>query len=263
MLDGVLGPIPLALFSYGKSPTDLEVLQSLRTREIPPGELPSEISRSVFWGYWRDLSSYDLFALLNLVDTSKRGDFDAIFRRFWRDFVTKGRARTWENVPRKPRRLKAPGVRAESLNAWLAVRHCGLLSSDGRVTTEGLSILRVGKIYGPGSIAFLEKLGYQVLTSGRHLELIFWVEEQQRLISKYRKRNAASYYRAIDKGLVQKGIIPPRPNAPSKQYFFRDEPKLWNKLGFVIRQGKTRYFHPGHGLAFNWRKIIGIIGGDS
>jgi hypothetical protein len=145
------------------------------------------------------------------------------------------------------------------MNAWLALRGTGLIDSQGKVTGEGYELLRVGKVYGPDSAAFLDLLAHQVLTGGRHLDLILWVEDQQRFISQGKKRNADTFYQALDRRLAREGIIAPLPKTPAKLHFLRDEPKLWNKLGLLVHSGKERYFHERHGLVFDWRRIISIL----
>ena len=259
MLARDLTDVPIALFSYQRTPTKLSVLRPLTARRSPPGKLPAGIGRKVFWGYWRDLSNYDLLVLLDFADKHERGGFERVFLTFWKKVATKGKARTWENKARKPKSMDAPSFDGEKINAVLAVRHSGLMSSDGRLTAEGHDLLRVGKIYGADSRAFLEQLALQVLTVGRHMDLIFWVEEQQRSIPAERKSTASDYYDALDHRLVDAGIIATRPETAAKAHFLRDEPKLWNKLGLLMRYRGQRYFHPGHGLAFNWRQIVSVL----
>jgi hypothetical protein len=259
ILANVLNPIPVALFTYGHTPAELRVLQPLKANVSPRGKIPAGIGRKVFWGYWRDLSNYDLLTLLSLSDYPKRGGFDPVFRKYWKQYAVKGKAWTWENTQRKCKRVGARSYPGEKENAFLAMRHAGLLTAEGHLTGEGYALLRVGKIYGAGSVAFVEELARQILTTGRHLDLIFWVEEQQRFISVRRKKSAAGYYRALDRNLSQEGIIAPRNKASAKPYFLRDEPKLWNKLGLLIRKSGEQYFHPGHGLVFNWRRIVSLL----
>ena len=127
------------------------------------------------------------------------------------------------------------------------------------MTAAGHELLRIGKIYAPGSVAFLDMLAYHILTDGRHLDLIFWVDEQNRSIEASEKRDSDRYLAALDSALVAAGIIAQRADDAAKAHFVRDEPKLWNKLGLLVRGGNTRYFHKNHGLAFDWRKIVSVI----
>jgi hypothetical protein len=145
------------------------------------------------------------------------------------------------------------------LNALLAMRHSGLLSADQRLPAAGHELLRVGKIYRPDSVAFLDLLANRVLTDGKHLDLMFWVDEQNRAIDASDKKTSDRYFAVLDKALVAAGVIVPRDKDPAKAHFIRDEPKLWNKLRLLARYSPTRYFHEGHGLAFDWRKIVAVL----
>lgn len=262
-LSGVLGRdlagLSVALFAYDRNPGDLTVLRALKPRNSPPSRVPSGIGRKVFWGYWRDLSNFDLLELLRLADHMDGRPFEEIFGTFWVNFAAKGRALTWEGKRRKKKAKNARSLNAERLNALLAMRHCGLLSADERLTAAGHELLHVGKVYSPDSAAFLEMLAYHILTDGRHLDLIFWVDDQNRAIQARDRQDSDSYLAALDNALVGAGVIAPRAGRVAKPHFIRDEPKLWNKLGLLARDGSTRYFHKNHGFAFDWRKIISVV----
>jgi len=259
LMANMLTPLPVALFSYGRNPPDLTVLRSLPVRTNPPPALPRGRGRGAFWAYWRDLSSYDLLTLLRLADLSTKHSFDPVFQKFWRQYATRGKAQTWEGKQRKPKRDGGRDYAGEKTNDWLAMRHTGILDSTAKLTAAGYEVLRVGRVYGPDSTAFLELLAHQVLIEGQHLELMFWLERKQRSVSAANKRDAPVFYKALDAALVRDGIIPPRPRTSVKPTFLRDEPKLWNKLGLLVRDGGARYFHPGHGFVFDWRKIISVM----
>lgn len=258
MLGTVLRNMPVALLSYRSDPRNLTVLQPLRDRVDAPNQLPASIGQNRFWGYWRDLSNYDLLTLLGLIDQSRRPSFERCFDRFWATHAATGKARTWEGDPRKPKLENARGQSGERANSWLAMRHAGIVDSSSRLTAEGYDLLRVGKVYGPESSAFLDFLAKLVLTWGRHLDLILWVEDQQRQISAGKKRDSDSFRHALDRRLVKQGIILP-PTNPAKPYFLRDEPKLWNKLGLLVRSGKAKYFHERYGFVFDWGRIISVL----
>ena len=167
----------------------------------------------------------------------------------------KGRARKWEGGFRKAKRVNAPSYNAERLNAYLSLRHSGLINSDGSLTEAGHQLLRLGKIYGADSIAFKRFMGSQILDDGRHLELIFWIEEQQRLIPKEKKESAAEFNSELDAALYRAGVIP-NVSQGAKASFLRDERKLWNKLGLLIPSRSGSYFHQEEGYVFNWLEII-------
>jgi len=258
MLSGILSGMPVALLSYQKDPTELNVLKGLQKRKDGPDSIPKGVGGKVFWGYWRDLSNYDLLTLLGLMD-SRSLIFDQAFDLFWKKFAMTGKAMTWEGSFRKKKRANAPGKSGERLNVGLAVRHAGLVDSKGQITAKGYELMRIGKIYGADSTVFLEALAQQVLTVGRHLDLILWIDEQQRLISTRRKHGAPEFYRSLDLQLAKAGIISAPPTSAAKQHFLRDEPKLWRKLGLLVPFNEKQYFHLKHGLVFDWRKIISIL----
>ena len=260
ILDGDLASLSIALFTYDIDPREIRVRRRLKKRKSPPAGIPQGIGRKVFWGYWRDLSRYDLFELLRLSDQRSGNPFDDVFLRFWKQYSVKGRARTWEGKQRKKKLVSAPSYNAERLNAWLAMRHCGMLSVDSDLTWRGHEVLRLGKIYGPDSTVFCDFISRLVLVEGSHLELIFWVEEQNRLLTSSQKATSDAYFGALDTALVKAGVIAPRDKGAAKAHFLRDEPKLWNKLGILVRDGNVRYFHKGLGLAFDWRRIISVLG---
>ena len=118
---------------------------------------------------------------------------------------------------------------------------------------------RIGEVYGYDSTWFLTTLAKLILLKGRHLELIFWVEEQQRVISIKKKKTAKKFYKSLDQQLQKEGVIKKIPNGSGKPNFLRDEQKLWNKLNLLIPNNKKSYFKPTTGLVFNWRNIISII----
>ena len=258
ILNRELAELSLALFEYDRDVNDLNVLRSLTPRTPPLAKIPNGIGRKVFWGYWRDLSNYDLFTLIRLSDEMDGQDFSTIFQNFWTKFATKGKALTWEGKARKAKKPNSRSLGSERLNAKLAMCHSGLLSADGRLTASGHELLRVGKIYAPDSNAFMELLAYRILMDSRHLNLIFWIEEQNRSIEVSNKNKSNQYFAALDKVLVESGVIAIRKHHAAKMHFIRDEPKLWNKLGLLVRDGSRKYFHKGHGLLFDWRKIVSV-----
>lgn len=254
-----LDDLPIMLLSYDKVASDFSVLRPLKPRT---GSLPTKSNRSgprTFWAYWRDLSNFELFEILRIIDTSAKPDFSRDFQKFWKRFVLKKKARTWEGVPRQ----KNPNskVSPERINAFYAMRHSGLIDAEGRVTLAGLNLLHVGKIYGPDSEAFLNLLARSILLDGRHLDLIFWIEDQTRQLSVSQKNTSTAYLAALDSRLEAAGVIAPRVKGASKANFIRDEPKLWNKLGLIEHKGGgSQYFQSGRGYLFNWRKILSVTG---
>lgn len=261
LLNSSFPSLPIALFTYDLDPKNIVVRRKLSERESPPLQIPVGVGSKVFWGYWRDLSRFDLFILLRLIDSMPSGSFDDVYLKFWNLYARRGKARTWEGRPRKKKRApkNAQNFLGERLNAQLAMRHAGMISADGNLTAMGYDLLHVGKIYGPESEAFTDCIARLVLIEGNHLELIFWIEEQQRFFSTSDRVSSNEYFNALDNALVQAGVISPPRKGRAKAHFLRDEPKLWNKLGLLLREGNVRYFHQGLGLVFDWRKIVSTL----
>ena len=259
MFAGLLSTMPVALFEYSNEPSQLKTIRNLQPRPDTTVSVPSGTGRKVFWGYWRDLSHFELLEMLQLADRQKHPNFEKLYDRFWLRSAVTGKALTWEKRRRKAKSLLAPGKMGERMNAHLAMKHAGLLDNQDRLTADGYRLLHIGKIYGPESVAFIDALAAQILIVGHHLELIFWVDEQQRLIPNRQKRDATQFYRALDLRLEKAGVIAAPARGAAKATFLRDEPKLWNKLGLLVRSGPKRYFHTGYGLIFDWRKVISVV----
>lgn len=259
VMERELSDRPLMLMSYGAAVDVLTVHRPLVPRTDADFSPISRIRRGAFWAYWRDLSNYDLLEILRIVDANPGRSFDKSYSLFWKRFVLKGKARTWEGAIRV--KSQAAQMQPELVNAQYSLRHCGLLTSDGALSLAGLELLHVGKIYGAESDAFLTILAGRVLLDGNHLELILWIEERTRDISPKAKRTSSDYLDGIDEALVAAGVIPPRAAGAVKPHFFRDEAKLWNKLGLLHRRTTTQYFFPGDGYRFDWRAIISATQG--
>lgn len=245
---------PITLLSYDRDVSALTVRRTLIPRTSPAPQ-PRPRRRGTFWAYWRDLSNHDVLALLDVIYSNPAKDFPNNFRKYWAGTVLKGKALDWEGN----RRVRSKGGQEvpERRNAFYSLRHCGLVSSDGKMTATGLELLQVERVYGADSDAFRLALARRVLLDGGHLELILWVEAQTRAVKPAQKKMAADYRAAIDKELARIGVIPPRPTQSSKP-FFRDEGKLWNKLGLLHRNGRG-YFYAGEGYRFDWRAIISAV----
>lgn len=251
---------PILLMSYNKSVDQLKVLRKLETRTGPTFKVPKRRGRGTFWAYWRDLSHYDLFELLRVVDANPGRQFNHAYDVFWCQFRQQGKALTWEGQPRAVS-ISTNNV-ANRINAQYSLRHCGLLSPEGSLTGSGLSLLHIGKIYGPDSDAFLAELARAVLLDGNHLELILWIEEQARGISKKDRESSDAFLHAIDDALVLAGVIrAPKNQGSGKPTFFRDEAKLWNKLG-LLENHEGGYFFPREGFRFDWRAIVSATRGE-
>lgn len=254
--DSAASQLPLGVLSFDENPADLQTLIAARPRVESPPPIPKG-SRPVFWAYWRDLSPHDLFVLMKLLDM-REAAFDEVYPLFWSRFRQKGRAKTWEGEARKRPGPEKPFA-SELANDQLSFRHLGLIDSRKRLTEAGHELLRHGKVYGPDSQSFRAALGRHVLIDGRHLELIFWVDETQRVMPAEEKADHETFRRHLDAALEQAGVISKAPLGGVKLSFVRDEPKLWNKLGLLARRSASRYFFEGEGYRFDWRRIISMV----
>lgn len=260
MIEDDVPTLPLVLFSYDKSVSALTIERQLIPRQGAAPKRAARRGRGTFWAYWRDLSNYDVFALLRIIDARSRPNFTAAFSSYWKSEVVGKKARTWEGILRD-KKAKAQ-ITPEQRNAFYALRHTGLVNPQGQITTSGLELLHVGKVYGPDSIAFLTLLARRILVDGQHLELILWVEKESSALAESDKGGSDEYLTALDARLVAEGVISPRLKTAGKSHFIRDEPKLWNKLGLLQKRNTSDYFYPGQGYKFDWRKIISVIESD-
>lgn len=245
---------PVGLLAYASDPQiDMTTVEPLRVRQTAVSSPAAQ--RTTFWGYWRDLSQYDVFTLLDLVDNL--GDFDKAWKEYWDKQLSAGKARLWDGSPRKP--WAATSFGSNKLNSSLALRHAGLVSSDGLLTQRGLELRQLGKVYGPDSLAFRDALALRILEDSRHLELIYWIYEVQGSLAAHSK--AAEHLLALENRLIDEGVIR-APSGHSKNAFIRDEPKLWNALGLLQRRTATQYYWPRTGFLFNWRRITAVVGAE-
>lgn len=244
--------LPIGLLDYA---TDPAVTRTRITARARAGDIPAIPTgkRKVFWAYWRDLSQYDLLDILERMDAGR--SFDQAFKQFWKVTRAKGKARTWEGRNRKPNAEGTPFAKSERINTELSLRHAGLIDSTGKLTEDGIDVVRVGKVYGPESVAFRYRLGHQILTVGRHLELLFWLNDAQAELSVRQRSTSKKFYRSLDRQLIVEGIIAPA-RGQAKPAFMRDEPKLWNKLGLLSHVDGKQYFFKGEGFRFDWRTIV-------
>jgi hypothetical protein len=243
---------PLGILAYTADPqADMQMVEALRPRSDKVDAAAKQ--RSTFWGYWRDLSQYDVLDLLAFIDS--QGGFDNAYQRFWDQQLSVGKARLWDGKFRKPWKPTLFGP--NKINTNLSLRHASLISSDGLLTQEGLHLLQLGKVYGADSLAFRDTLARHVLLDSRHLELIYWIYEVQRSLDA-KHETSSEHLAALDQRLIDEGVINP-PAGHAKPTYIRDEPKLWNALGLLQRRTKASYFWPEVGLIFNWRRITAVV----
>jgi len=244
---------PMGLLAYDGNIDSLSTLRRITEPACPRRIIPKGIGRKMFWAYWREWSQYEVFNVLDVMYKNECKFSDA-YDHYWRNTLLNGNALTWEKTRR---RIPTEGSFASrKCNARLSMRHIKVIDSRTEITENGYNLLHIGKIYNPESDVFKKHLGKLILQDGKHLDLIFWVEENQRVIPSDKKNNAREFRKKLDKTLQENGIIKEVPESGGKETFIRDEFKLWNKLGLLDKEANNRYFYKGEGLRFNWKRIL-------
>ena len=146
-----------------------------RTGEIITGEI-----NQTYWCWWRDISHYEVFTLLDLLDkhSHQTGDIYTTYAwpEFWRLMVA-GNTRTWEGIGRV-KTDNETNYRSEKQNYKIPLFQLGLIEpSEGRLTAEGYKLISLAKIYGLDSSLYIDYLTKLVLIEGKHLILIQDLED--------------------------------------------------------------------------------------
>ena len=152
-------------------------------------------------------------------------------------------------------------------NNFNFINHLGLLDDQANLTTIGLDLHRIGKLYGSTSSMFIDYLAKIVLIEGKHLDLILEVDEiiKSNIRSKSNKNEAIeNLYEIMD----AQGKIKKNPNRKqnetdeekptTKRKFLDSEQQLWGKLGILEKEGIS-YFIEGKGYNFNWSRITSLL----
>ena len=256
--------IGTSLFAYDYNTQSIDILRPITVpRSFSTGiKTPNEVK--TFWCWWRDLSHYELYDLLNLsfIYADAPGDIYSrfIYPAFYKLMVEK-KTKQWDGTPRN-KSGGAASMRAEKQNYRIPLVQLELWSrSEGRLTELGFELLELGKKYGPNSRKFIDRLSYLILVNGRHLDLINLVDKFQKAtdIASSSKEHALDLERFLsDNGCIGKRK-PTAITTGAKSSYMRDEMKLWNKLGLLYSYNSTSYFFPGIGYRFNWERITEIL----
>lgn len=256
--------VALSLFTYDYRSESLRILRQISSlRSFAEASGKSEEVKT-FWCWWRDISHYELYDLLNL--SFFYGDCDGdiysdhIYPHFYKMMVD-GITRQWDGRPRKKSGTVA-SMRAEKQNYKIPLVQLELWSrSEGRLTDLGFELLEYGKKYGPDSKKFFDRLAYLILVNGRHLDLINMVDKFQKMVSV--ANDSKSHAQNLEQFLSDNGCIgkrkPTAVTSGAKNSYVRDEMKLWNKLGFLYKRSSTDYFFPNEGYKFNWERITEVL----
>ena len=234
-----------------------------RTGEI----ITNELSQT-YWCWWRDISHYEIFTLLTILDKHSNKTGDIYTQYAWPEFwalMVAGETRTWEGEGR----VKTDTARnraSEKQNYKIPLFQLGLIEpSEGRLTVEGYKLISVGKIYGLESSLYLDYLTKLVLIEGKHLILIQDLEEFKNIASATSLSSQDQFRIDFEQYLNDNNSIgrrkPGRTTTGNKISYIRDEFKLWNKLNLIKSTGR-RYFINGRGIEFNWSRITEILTKD-
>jgi len=256
--------VATSLYAYNYNDYSIDILRPITaTRESLATASKGEDIKT-FWCWWRDISHFELYDLLNLsfIFSDEAGDIytSHIYPTFYKMMVDK-KTRQWDGKPRSKTGSVA-SMKSEKQNYKIPLVQLELWSrSECRLTDLGFKLLEIGKKYGPDSKRFFDCLAYLVLVNGKHLDLINLVEKFQKVsaIASSSKDHAV----ALETFLSDNGCIgkrkPTAVTTGAKNSYMRDEMKLWNKLGLLYAYNKTSYFFPGEGYKFNWERISEIL----
>lgn len=232
------------------------------------GEIVTEHINETYWCWWRDISHYEIFTLLNLLDkyASETGDIytNNAWPEFWRLMVN-GQTRTWEGAGRT-KTDNETNYRSEKQNYKIPLFQLGLIEpSEGRLTAEGYKLISIGKIFGIESSLYMDYLTKLVLIEGKHLILIQDLEDYKTRANAASLANSTQFRKDFETYLDENNSIGQRKEGRTttgnKESYIRDELKLWNKLGLLKTRG-TRYFTVDRGIEFNWARITEILTKD-
>ena len=266
--DTLLAPefakVATSVFAYDFNNDSINILRPISTlRTFVSPKMKTDETKT-FWCWWRDISHYELYDLLNLsfIFSDEPGDIytDHIYPSFYKMMVS-GKTRQWDGTPRTKTGSVA-SMKSEKQNYKIPLVQLELWSrSEGRLTDLGFTLLEIGKKYGPDSKKFFDILSYLILVNGKHLDLINLVEKFQKL--KKAPQSSKDYVVELEVFLSDNGCIgkrkPTAVTTGAKNSYMRDEMKLWNKLGFLHPYNKTSYFFPNEGYKFNWERISEVL----
>lgn len=238
-------------------------IEDERTGEI----IESNLSQT-YWCWWRDISHYEVFQLLNILDkySSETGDIYSNYAwpEFWSLMVNR-QTKNWEGTPRE-KTDNDTNRRSEKQNYKIPLFQLGLIEqSEGRLTVEGYKLISIGKIFGLNSSIYIDYLTKLVLIEGKHLILIQDLENFKNQASASSLDNQEQFRIDFELYLENNNSIgtrkPGRTTTGNKVSYIRDEFKLWNKLGLIKSTG-MRYYVSGRGVEFNWSRITDILTKD-
>ncbi len=259
----------IAVIGYDEKTLESDPLNSIQLfkpiEHERTGEIVSEHINQTYWCWWRDISHYEIFTLLNLLDkfANQLGDIYTHYAwpEFWQLMISR-KTRTWEGIGR----IKTDNntnYKSEKQNYKIPLFQLGLIEpSEGRLTAKGYKLISIGKIFGIESSLYMDYLTKLVLIEGKHLTLIQDLENYKTKAKAISLSNSTQFRKDFETYLDENNSIGQRKEGRTttgnKESYIRDELKLWNKLGLLKTRG-SRYFKVGRGIEFNWARITEIL----
>ncbi|WP_411768930.1 hypothetical protein [Winogradskyella sp. A3E31] len=263
----------ISVIGYNERTLESDPLNSIQlfksVEDERTGEIVSNDLSQTYWCWWRDISHYEIFTLLNILDKHSNQTGDIYSQYAWPEFwamMIAGQTRTWEGAGRR-KTDSARNRASEKQNYKIPLFQLGLIEpSEGRLTVEGYKLISVGKIYGLDSSLYLDYLTKLVLIEGKHLILIQDLEEFKNIANATSLASQDQFRIDFEQYLNDNNSIgrrkPGRTTTGNKVSYIRDEFKLWNKLGLLKTIGTRNYFVNGRGIEFNWSRITEILTKD-
>lgn len=241
-----------------------KAIEDERTGEI----VNNDVSQS-YWCWWRDISHYEIYTLLNLLDKNRDRTGDIYTQYAWPEFwqmMVDGNTKTWEGIGRN-RTDSESNRRSEKQNYKISPRQLGLFeTSEGRLTAEGYKLLSIGKIFGVESSMYFDYFTKLILIDGKHLNLIQDLEQFKSLAEETSFASTEQFTIDFEQYLDDNNSIGPRKpgrtTTGKKISYIRDEFKLWNKLGLITGMIGNSYVKDGESFKFNWSRITEILTKD-
>ena len=255
--------LPISLISYDEN-NEIDMLKPITKRRA---DIPKSFSNDktvTFWCWWRDMSHYEVFQLLEISDKFRHERGDVYSYHIYPDFAKKlfsNQTKDWDGNFRNKQSVKS--ISSEKQNYKIPLFQLGYINqADGKLTEDGYNILIPGKLYGPDSKQFKDMLAKRILIEGRHLELILEIEEYQKDKKGSLPETSTEYVLELESHLTVNGSIgsrkPTAVKTGAKPSYLRDEMKIWNKFGFLITKN-NQYFYKKEGYRFNFKEIMRLL----
>ena len=268
-----LNALPIAVVVYDSN-GKVSPLNTISISEHKATKRTVKEQRS-YWCWWRDGSHFEVATLLELSRkyNNEQGDIytNLVYPEFF-NLMIEGKTKKWDGTPRIKQYSKS-SYKSEKQNYKIPMCQLGLWNVEtGHITRKGESVLSIIEQYGADSKEYFDYLAKIILLDGKHLDLIKDLEDFQKNNMEIIPESSSEFFILFDDYMTRKNSIgtrkPTAQKTGAKKAYVRDEPKLWNKLGIVKLQGKSRYYKPYVGIEFDWNRIneillTDIIGGSN